>query len=67
MRKPHLSVPPMLRIRPAKEIYERQMYENLADIVRWVDRNSAQLDVDSSLNLESARQHKTGFITALEV
>ena len=58
---------PVLRIKPAKEHYERQMYGNLANIVRWVDRNSAQLDMDSSLNLESARHHKKDFITALEV
>ena len=58
---------PVLRIKPAKELYEKEMYGNLANIVRWVDRNSAQLDMDSSLNLESARHHKRGFITALEV
>lgn len=56
-----------LRIKPAKETYEKQLYQNLADIVRWVDRNSAQLDLESSLSLQSARHHKTDFITALEV
>lgn len=48
-------------------MYERQLYQNLADIVRWVDRNSAQLDLESSLSLQSARHHKTDFVTALEV
>ena len=58
---------PVRRIKPAKEGYERQLYENLADIVRWVDRKSAQLDLESSLNLQTARNHKQAFITALEV
>lgn len=48
-------------------MYEKHLYQNLADIVRWVDRNSAQLDLESSLSLHSARHHKTDFITALEV
>jgi hypothetical protein len=51
-------------IKPLKDHSEQQMYSNLANLVKWVDMNSAKLPPDTSM--DNIRGYRVAFSGALE-